>query len=106
MLRSDSASTVVLERLESRGHKLAGVAGVFGFEDVSGAASLVEEAIIEKLAGRGTPGPVETSLDGLIKCVEWAGFRSWATCGLPGGYRRGMCLARAADCDRNTKSFQ
>jgi two-component system OmpR family response regulator len=72
LLRSDPASTVVLERLESCGHKLAGVAGVFGFEDVSDGASLVEQAVIENRAGRGTPGTVEISLDALIKCIECA----------------------------------
>jgi CheY-like chemotaxis protein len=72
MLRSDPASPVVLERLESCGHKLAGVAGVFGSEGVSDAASRVEQAIVEKRAGRGTAGNVETNLDALIKCTQRA----------------------------------
>jgi CheY-like chemotaxis protein len=69
MLEDDSGSLVVLERLESCVHKLAGASGVLGFDDVSRGASTLEGAIVDRLAGRLTPGTVEASLDAFIRCV-------------------------------------
>jgi len=69
-LRRDPTSPVELELVQSCVHRLAGAAGVFGFDSVSYASSILEEAIIERRAGRGAPGGVETSFDALMKCVE------------------------------------
>jgi len=69
-LRSDSNSPIVLEGLQSCVHKLAGAAGIFGFEAVSCTASTLEESIKERRSGRGAPGEAEANLDALLECVE------------------------------------
>jgi CheY-like chemotaxis protein len=70
MLRNDSGSLVVLERLEYCVHKLAGASGVLGFDDVSRGASTLEGAIVDRRAGWLTPGTIEASLDALLGCVH------------------------------------
>lgn len=50
-------------------HKLAGAAGVFEFQAVSSSASALETAIIERRAGKGGPGKVESNLDALLECI-------------------------------------
>ena len=47
-------------------HKLAGAAGVFNYQNVSTTAAALEDAIIERRAGRGAPGTVEANLDALL----------------------------------------
>jgi len=68
-LRSGAESPVLLQNLHSCAHKLAGAAGIFGYPAVSGTASTLEEDIVERLAGRLTPGKVEADLDALIACT-------------------------------------
>ena len=51
-------------------HKLAGAAGVFNFQAVSTTAASLEDAIIERRAGRGAPGTVEANLDALLATIE------------------------------------
>jgi CheY-like chemotaxis protein len=55
--------------LQSCVHKLAGAAGVFQFQAVSSSASALEEAIIERRAGKGRPGKIESNLDALLECI-------------------------------------
>jgi two-component system OmpR family response regulator len=69
-LRSQSDSAVVPEGLQTCVHKLAGAAGVFDYHAVSCAASTLEDAIIERCAGRGTPGRLKADLDALVECIE------------------------------------
>jgi HPt (histidine-containing phosphotransfer) domain-containing protein len=60
----------VPDGLQSCVHKLAGAAGVFEFQAVSSSASALEEAIIERGAGRDTPDKVLSNLDALLACIE------------------------------------
>ena len=79
-------SSVLPDGLETCVHKLSGAAGVFNFQAVSRAASAVEEAVVERRAGRGGPGTVEASLDALLECIGHATTSSLAavnTCTLP-----------------------
>jgi CheY-like chemotaxis protein len=69
-LRRDPTSLVELELVQSCAHRLAGTAGVFGFEAVSNAASILDETIIAQRAGLGASGGVESSFDALMKCLE------------------------------------
>ena len=85
-LRSDAASLVMFRKTLCDGHdtpgvpeglqlcvhKLAGAAGVFNFPLVSATASAVENAIIERRAGRGTSGKIAAELDALLECIEGA----------------------------------
>lgn len=72
LLHENPGSTILPDGLESCVHKLSGAAGVFNFETVSRAASAVEVAIVERRAGRGTPGTIEASLDALLECIDQA----------------------------------
>ena len=67
--REYSDLSLVPEGFESCVHKLAGAAGVFDLPAVSQSASALEEAIIARRAGHGTPGRIEASLDELLDCI-------------------------------------
>jgi HPt (histidine-containing phosphotransfer) domain-containing protein len=69
-LSGDPDSSVLPEGLQSCVHKLSGAAGVFNFQTVSSAASALEDAIVERRAGRGALGVVEANLDVLIECIK------------------------------------
>ena len=71
-LRNGADSTFVPDEFQSFVHKLAGAAGVFDFRAVSTTAASLEDAIIERRAGRGTPETVEANLDALLACIETA----------------------------------
>jgi CheY-like chemotaxis protein len=71
-LRSDSDSPHVLDGLQSCVHKLAGAAGIFGFQAVSCTASTLEDAIKVRRSGQGAPGEAEAELDALLECIERA----------------------------------
>lgn len=70
ILSDNSSSPNLLNDFQSRVHKLSGAAGVFDFHAVSSTASALEEAIVERRAGRGAPGMVEANLDALLECIE------------------------------------
>lgn len=67
--REYSDLSLVPEGFESCVHKLAGAAGVFNLQAVSLSASALEEAIIARRSGRGTPGTIETNLDALLDSI-------------------------------------
>lgn len=69
-LRNDTTSASALEELEIVAHKLAGTAGIFGFEKVSLAAAALEEATVERRSGHGTVGNAEAQIDALIDRIE------------------------------------
>jgi len=50
-------------------HKLAGAAGVFDYQKVSTTAASLEDAIIERRAGRGAAGTVEANLNALLASI-------------------------------------
>jgi HPt (histidine-containing phosphotransfer) domain-containing protein len=58
-----------IESLQACVHKLAGAAGVFGFEAISQAAASLEDAIIERRAGKDVSGRIEARLDALLECI-------------------------------------
>lgn len=71
-LRNGADASFVPDEFQSFVHKLAGAAGVFNFQAVSTKAASLEDAIIERRAGRGGPGTVEANLDALLACIEAA----------------------------------
>jgi two-component system OmpR family response regulator len=71
-LRKGADSTFVPDEFQSFVHKLAGAAGIFNYPAVSTQAASLEEAIIERRAGRGAPAIVETNLDALLTTIESA----------------------------------
>lgn len=71
-LRSGTDSSFVPDEFQSLVHKLAGAAGIFNFQTVSTTAASLEEAIIERRAGRGAPGTIEAGLDALLQTIERA----------------------------------
>lgn len=71
-LHNGADASFVSEDFQSIVHKLAGAAGVFDFQGVSTTAASLEDAIIERRAGRGAPGTVEANLDALLACIATA----------------------------------
>jgi HPt (histidine-containing phosphotransfer) domain-containing protein len=69
-LRNGADATFVPDEFHSFVHKLAGAAGVFDYQKVSTTAASLEDAIIERRAGRGAPGTVEANLDALLASIE------------------------------------
>lgn len=69
-LRDEPNSSTVREDLLACSHKLAGAAGIFGFQAISHGASTLEESILAQRAGLGTPGMVEVELDALLECLK------------------------------------
>lgn len=70
MLRSGAAPASALRDLESCAHKLAGAAGLFGFDRVSRSASALEEAIVDRPPGGDIPDDIEGALDALVGWIE------------------------------------
>jgi two-component system OmpR family response regulator len=68
-LRRDSTSAGTLEELLSCTHKLAGAAGIFGFQEVSSAASALEECMTGRRSGREPSASIESGLDALVDCI-------------------------------------
>ena len=72
ILRKGADSSFATDEFQSFVHKLAGAAGIFNYPAVSTQAASLEEAIIERRAGRGCPAIVETNLDALLTTIESA----------------------------------
>jgi CheY-like chemotaxis protein len=68
----DSLSPSALEELQSCAHKLAGAAGIFGFQTVSCAAFKLEGSIENRRRGDGTTGELESELDMLLGSIGQA----------------------------------
>jgi CheY-like chemotaxis protein len=71
-LHDEPSSPRALEQIKAFAHALVGSGGIFGFEEVSNAASVLETTAIDQLAGDRTPGKVEGDLDVLLDCIEHA----------------------------------
>jgi CheY-like chemotaxis protein len=71
-LRNGADASFASDEFQSFVHKLAGAAGVFGFQAVSTTAASLEDAIVERRAGRGAAKTIEANLDALLACVETA----------------------------------
>jgi CheY-like chemotaxis protein len=65
LLGSD-ADPAVLGRIREIAHGLAGAAGLFGFDQISGAAAALEDAIAAGPQGSGIPAGLAESLDRLM----------------------------------------
>jgi len=77
-LRDDPTSSRCLQELETVAHKLAGSAALFGFQEVSRAASELEASVLQIRSGR-LRASFEAEFDGLIECAERHGRVTMAT---------------------------
>jgi len=68
-LRSGADASSLPDEFQSFVHKLAGAAGVFDYQKVSTTAASLEDAIIERRAGRGAAGTVEANLNALLASI-------------------------------------
>jgi len=76
--RSDlgtDASSATIARVREIAHGLAGAAGLFGFAEISSDAAALEDAVVAKLAGNGTPKELTQALDQLMTRLktQWDG---------------------------------
>jgi CheY-like chemotaxis protein len=69
-LADDAAASDALGQIKTFAHALAGAAGIFGFQQITQAATAVEKAAVEKLGGAGTSIKVERTLDALLDALE------------------------------------
>jgi DNA-binding response OmpR family regulator len=69
LLRSPRAAQD-FEELQVVVHKLAGAAGIFGFDNVSQSATQLEELIIDTKSGNGAAERIEGELAGLLRIIE------------------------------------
>lgn len=73
-LGNAATAKAALARISEIAHGLAGAGGIFGFPGISSTATILEEAVIIRLSGAGTPEAVERALDGLLACIETNSF--------------------------------
>jgi CheY-like chemotaxis protein len=71
-LKNEESTSWALEQIKAFAHALAGSGAVFGFQDVSQAASKLETAVIDQIAGNAAPERVEHDIDELVDCIETA----------------------------------
>jgi CheY-like chemotaxis protein/HPt (histidine-containing phosphotransfer) domain-containing protein len=67
-LKDSKAAAVHLARIKDIAHGLAGAGGIFGFSEISAAATSLEEAIM--LNGSGSLEDIAHALDRLLICIE------------------------------------
>jgi two-component system OmpR family response regulator len=60
------------EQIKTIAHGLAGAGGIFGYNEVSNAATTLETTAIDQLAGDGLPGKIEGDIDALLGCIALA----------------------------------
>jgi CheY-like chemotaxis protein len=65
-------SPQALEQIKAFAHALAGAAGIFGYQEVSGAASALEQTAIDQLAGPCSPEKIEDDMDALLDRIKRA----------------------------------
>jgi CheY-like chemotaxis protein len=72
--RSSSADPATASRIKAIAHGLAGAAGLFGFNQISNDAAALEETMVVRLEGGGTPQDVARAIDRLMSGMEgeWA----------------------------------
>jgi two-component system OmpR family response regulator len=71
-LSDEANSPRAFEQIKAFAHALIGSGGIFGFHDVSEAASTLERTTIDYLGGNRTPGKVEGELDALLERIGHA----------------------------------
>jgi HPt (histidine-containing phosphotransfer) domain-containing protein len=74
-LGNAATAPVALARIREIAHGLAGAGGIFGFPKISSTATMLEQAVVIRLSGGGSPEAVERALDGLLACIEINSFR-------------------------------
>jgi CheY-like chemotaxis protein len=65
-LLGNDANPAIIGRIREVAHSLAGAAGLFGFEQISGAAAALEDTIVVGVEGSGIPADLADRLDRLI----------------------------------------
>jgi CheY-like chemotaxis protein len=71
-LRNEESAARALEQTKALAHALAGSGAIFGFQEVSQAASKLEITAIDQLAGNPTPERAEHDIDMLLDCIKTA----------------------------------
>jgi CheY-like chemotaxis protein len=69
-LTDPAVFSVVLDQIKAFAHALAGAAGIFGFQEVTVGAQVLEKAIAEKVEGGGTLDAIEQALDALLASID------------------------------------
>lgn len=77
-LEDGSAIPFSLAEIKSIAHGLAGAGGIFGFDDISNAAAVLEEAVIVQHDGAGTIAEVGVALERLAASAD-PKHRRWKT---------------------------
>lgn len=73
-LRNETMSSGAMARIREIAHGLAGAAGIFGFGEISSAASTLEEAVITAVNAGCAPEGIERALNALLECIEKNNF--------------------------------
>jgi CheY-like chemotaxis protein len=75
------ASPATVSRIREIAHGLAGAAGMFGFDQISSDAAVLEDAVVAMLDDAGTPKNLTPALDRLMAGLEgeWAAPRIMCT---------------------------
>jgi CheY-like chemotaxis protein len=69
-IESGPAGLASLAVIRSIAHGLAGSAGIFGFDELSDAAAILEEAVVLESGGSGTMSEIGSALERVVACVE------------------------------------
>lgn len=69
-MQANPDSLMVPDGLRMCAHQLAGAAGIFGFPHISGAASALEDAIVERNASNDDLRAIKAKLDALLAAIE------------------------------------
>jgi CheY-like chemotaxis protein len=64
------AAPAIVSRIREIAHGLAGAAGLFGFDQLSSDAAVVEETVVAMLYGDGSPADLTQALDCLMSRME------------------------------------
>jgi CheY-like chemotaxis protein len=69
-LKNDQMSLIIMEELQTCAHKLAGAAGILGYQKLSDAASRLEETVIAMRSGQGQAEIAEAHLNVLVDLIN------------------------------------
>jgi chemotaxis protein histidine kinase CheA len=66
----EEADPTTVGQIRKIAHGLAGAAGLFGFDQISSEAAAVEDAVVARLQGNGSPSALTHALDRLMSRME------------------------------------